>query len=191
MESRYIATDNNELVDKESGEIIKFDDIKKAKKKKLVDEVQEINEELQELGLNSAMVICEYKGETYNCIKIKPNFQFDKMFRTSMQDVIKDENLSMISKALLLTIMPFITFPSNVVKIKECNTLEDIGELAGLKPSTMYKAMKELIDKQIIYKKRFGGKTEIFVNPFLISSGVIVEKYTFELFKDSKYNPVH
>lgn len=154
MGSRYITTDTNELIDRENGEIINLNDIKKAKKKKLIDKVQEVNKELHELGLESEMIICEYKGNTYNCIKIKPNFQFDKMFRTSMQDVIREENLSMIAKALLITIMPFIIFPSNMVSIKGCDTLEDIGGLAGLKPSTMYKAMKELCDKQIIHKEK-------------------------------------
>jgi hypothetical protein len=187
--STYNASDNNEIIDKSTGEIIDLAEVKKAKKKKAVEEVEKVNEELKSLGLDSDLFICEYKGETYNCINIKPNYQFDKMFRTSMQDVIRNENLSLVAKALLITIMPFIIFPSNLVAIKNCTSVEEIGELAGLKSSTTYKAFKELIDKEIIKKIKQNGQTLIYVNPYLVSSGLIIERYTAELFKNSKYAP--
>jgi hypothetical protein len=139
------------------------------------------------LGINSELIICEFKGQTYQCVEVKARYQFDKMFRTAMQDVILKENLNVISKSFLLTIFPFMVFPSNMVMIKGCNSLIDIGMLAGLKPSTTYKAVKELCDKEIIYKIKHNGQTDIYVNPYLISSGVVIEKFTVDLFKNSKY----
>lgn len=183
-ETIYGVTENGEVYDGGTGEVISLEEIKKAKQKKIYETVAQANLELKDLGLQSNLIVCEYRGEKYNCISIKPNHQFDKMFRTSMQDVILKYELSLNAKALLLTIMPFIVFPSNIVSIKKCKTIEDIGELVGFKKSATYKAFKELIDKQIINKTKFNGQTQIYVNPYLISSGGIVEKSTIDMFNE-------
>lgn len=186
-ENVYLVTDNGEVVDRTTGEVISLEEVKKAKKKKVIEQVEKANQELKELGMDSSLLVCEYKGEKYNCISVKPKHQFDKMFRTSMQEVIKHSELSLTARTLLLTLIPFIVFPSNMVCISGYSTVEEIGELSGLKPSTTYKAFKELSDKEIIHKTKLNGNTLIYINPFLISSGLIVEKSTVDYFINSRY----
>lgn len=74
----YIITDNNEVVDVTTGEVISINEVRKAKEKKLLKDIDNINKELWQLGYNGSYIIKNNKMVYENCIEIKKNYHFNK-----------------------------------------------------------------------------------------------------------------
>jgi hypothetical protein len=183
-ELNYYITDDEEIIDSYTGEVISLDKIKQAKLEKAMDNLNKYNSDF-----NEDYILFKYKGETYNCIRVKENYHFNKMYRTALRTVMGDKNLKINSRALLMTMIPYLSFPLNKIVIPGCNKLEDIGKIIGLQKTATYEALKNLEKLDIIKREKVGGQTIVYINPFLFASGGIIERSTLEKFKDSFYNP--
>lgn len=116
----------------------------------------------------------------------KNKSNFIKIYRTEMREYKKKVRLSANAGLILFYIQEYIQFGTNKI-IKEDGgnfSNSDISELTGISLSSITRALKELEDKILI--KRIGNshKREIYINPYLMCSGNIIEKSTIEMFKN-------
>ncbi len=192
MEDRFYTTEDNQLVDNISGEVIKFSDIKKAKEKKLVNAYNEMCEDLISIGSVSEFVLVRYKNRDYNCRTIKKDYTFNKEFRVELRDIMSSKILSKNARCFIGTLTPFIAFPSNAIHINYQNpTTEGIMDILDMGKNVIYSTMKELEEKDIIKRIKNNGDTVIYFNPFLFCGGYCVESHVYDLFITSCYNPEH
>jgi hypothetical protein len=191
-EERYFITDEGETVDIYTGEVIPINEIKKAKQNKIIQTWEEETEDIRDLGLKNELLIVKHRGETLNCVEVKKSYYFNKQFRTTMQDLILNGDLSKNAQSFFFGISAFISFPSNSIIVKgKVPSNEKLEEITKLPRTSYYNAANELEEKEVIAKLKRNGQSIIYVNPFIITAGAFVEYSTLLMFKDSIYNPTH
>jgi hypothetical protein len=189
-EEQYFVTDEGEVVDICTGQVISTNQIKKAKQNKIIQTWEEETKEIRDLGLKNELILVKYRGGTFNCVQIKKDYHFNKMFRSAMQDLILNGDLSKNAQSFLFGVSAFITFPSNSIMVKgKLPSNEKLEEITKLPRTSYYNAANELEEKDVIYRNKESGQSVMYINPFIISSGAFVEYSTLLLFKDSIYNP--
>lgn len=141
------------------------------------------------MGLSVELIAQKYKSETYNCIKIKPNAEFGKVFRVNARELALKSNMSEKCWAFISKTEPFIAFPTNSIVIKGSSpTLEELSKFMGYGQSKLYETLKELEDNEVIKRIKIKGNTIIYFNPFLYCSGKVVLTEVYNYFEDSQYN---
>ena len=181
----------NTLYNEDDGLVIDLDKIKKLKEKSAIENFNNSLEELHELGLESTLKVVRYKNIEYECVDIKRDFEFNKEFRVEMREIMLSKTLSKNARCFIGTLTPFINFPTNIINIKHKNPkLDDLMEILDMSKNTLNDTLKELQNNNIIFKTKLNGQMMIYFNPFLYCGGYCIEKYTYELFKNSEYNPV-
>ena len=192
MENKYYVTDENQIIDTTSGEIIRFEDIKKAKEQKIIDKFLETQSELASIGSGTELILLKYKNKEYNCVSIKKNYTYNKEFRVEMRDIMKSKQLSKNARLFIGTMTSFVSFPSNSILIDFKNpTIEDLVNIVGINKNLISEALKDLEYHQITKRVKVNGQMIIYFNPFLVCSGYCVDHIVYELFKDSIYNPIN
>ena len=187
---------NIKMIDKENiiqintGEIIKFEDIKKAKEERILNEYKDMVDDLSTLGFRTDYQLLKYRNKNYSVVNIKNDFEFNKEFRVELRDVMRSKMLSKNARCFLGTITPFISFPTNtIITDGENPSIKDLKEITDMGTNVIYKTLKELEDYKIIKRENINSNLIIYINPFLYCGGYCVEKDTYELFKDTSYNP--
>ena len=182
--------DDETIVVEETGEIIRIPDYKSDYQEDIKCNFDEMVKDFNELGIKSDYKIIKHRNKSYETVNIKTDFEFNKEFRVEMRNLIKSGILSKNARCFLGTMTPFITFPSNSIMIDSRNpSVDDLKEMTGMGTNVIYNTLKELEEIKII--KRISTNTDlvIYINPFLYCSGYCVEVDTYEMFKDSSYNP--
>lgn len=98
------------------------------------------------------------------------------------------KELNTYEKALLYTIAPYVGYEDCCIRYENGKELgiEDIAVLAGMSRDKAFRTVKELIDKDIIYKGKNSKNIQYFVNPWLFSKGTRVNKVLKRMFKNYK-----
>lgn len=174
-----------------TGEVIDIQEIIKIKEENAILEFNQTINEIYDLGGNSDLKIIKYKNREYCCVEVKREYEFNKEFRVELRDIMLSKNLGKNSKIIMATLSPFVSFPSNAVIIKGKNpTYIELMDILDLSKPVLMSALNELEDNEIIKRHKINGQTIIYFNCFLYIGGKCVEKDTFELFKNSRYNPL-
>lgn len=182
--------DEENMVQTETGEIIKFEDIKKAKQKQILKSYKNMVDDLSTLGLDTDYQILEFRKKKYDVVNIKSNFQFNKEFRIELRDIMKSKVLSKNARCFLGTVTPFISFPTNSIIIDGINpNIEDLKHILSMGTNVTYSTLRELEDVGIIKRVNVNTNLIIYINPFLYCGGYCVERDTYEMFKDTGFNP--
>lgn len=190
MNNNIRFIDDENMVQLETGEIIKFEDIKKAKQEQVLDSYKNMVDNLSTLGMNTDYKIIEFRKKEYSIVNIKSDFEFNKEFRVELRDIMKNNFLTKNARCFLGTITPFISFPTNSVIIDGRNpSIDELKEIMDMGTNVIYKTLKELEDAKIIQRVNVNTNLIIYVNPFLYCGGYCVEIDTYEIFKDTGYNP--
>ena len=188
--TNFKLTENNQYVNIETDEIISKDVLIKMLKTEQQEVFADNNEALIALGeLPSSLVV---NGREYEVVSVKRNHEFNKIFRVEVRNIMlrKDNKLSIHAKATIATLECFITFPSNCVLVDgKIPSREKLCDLVGVGKSKMYDILKELEYYEIIKRQKESGGVAIYFNPFLYCSGKVVQKTTYDLFKNSMYKP--
>lgn len=191
MGKEIIRDENGRFINIETGEIIlKKEEIKQIIENEFLDKYSDMNSELRELDLDSELVVVKYKGEDYKCTHIKLNYTFQKVFRVDLKYLIENNKISKNAGYFIFIAMPYLYFPTNsFIYHGKTPTMKELEEIFNLDKNTLYKTLKELEKLDIIKRVKKEGRTVLYFNPFLFSTGKVVLKDTYELFKNSLYNP--
>lgn len=186
---KYLITEQQEIIDTCTGEIISLEELKKAKEQKCIEDLHNMQRDLRELNINSDLMVIRYKGEQYDCKKIKHNHYFLKVFRVEVRELMKSKELSKNARMVIGTLQTFLYFPTNAVIIDGKNpTAEELMDILDLSRSTYFNTMQELESKEIIKRVKRNGDIVIYFNPFLFSAGGVVDRETYQMFCKSKYS---
>lgn len=187
---RYIYTEDRQLVDKVTGEIINKKEIQGLQVDDLQYGTNELNKELRASGSEVTYKLIRVYGEKFNCIELKKGYAFGKVFRVELRKIMGSKKLSKNSKVIIATLEPFLSFPKNTIIIDgHTPTIKELQDYLVIGKTSIYQAFSELEEQEIIKRTKISGQTIIYFNPFLYSSGGYVETDTYELFKYSQYNP--
>lgn len=138
-----------------------------------------------------SLINVKIKNKEYVCKTIKNNHTFNKDFKVELRDIMKSKTLSKNARCFLGTMTPFISFPTNTIIIDSENpSIAKISEILGFKTRAISYILSELEKEDIICRKKVNGSSIIYVNPFLYCSGAYVEKSTYDLFCNSKFNNI-
>lgn len=182
--------ENNQFVNVATGEIIPKDSLKKGIENKAFLEFQELDNALKELGIDLRLKLTKSKtGKIYTCINVKERYVFGRMYKIDMQYILKQCKLNPYSIALITILQAFLQFPSNTIVIDGKHpSREELGKLINVKERKLSNVLKELKEYDIIKTQQLLHNHIIFVNPFLINSG-LVDVDTYKMFEDSIWNP--
>lgn len=192
MNESYVLNDEGKCIDVSTGEVVNIQKIIQLKQKQAELDFQKVQTEILALGgTDKDVKIVKYKGKENECVTIKENYEFGKVFRVDLRDIVGNANLSIYAKGFITTFEPYINFPTNSIVIDlKTPTQEEMQDRLGVKKSKMFQILKELENNDIIKKVKINGQTIIYFNPFLYCCGKYVHQDTYELFKDSIYNPI-
>lgn len=68
---------------------------------------------------------------------------------------------------------------------------KEVCELVGVGKTKLYEIYKELEKYHVIKRMKLHNGTVIYFNPFLYSCGGLIDIETYNLFKDTGYNPIN
>jgi hypothetical protein len=186
----YGITSEDELFEKDTGEMIDFDEIKKAKLEKIQNDYTQLKKECNFFGKILPIKIIRLNGVRYSCVSVKKDYNFNKMFRSDLKMLYKNQNLSIHALAFIGLFSTFIYFPKNNLIVDSQNpNIEKLCEMMKVKRSKMFEILKELEEKYIIKRSKNGKDLIIYFNPFLFCSGGVIHNDTYELFRYNPYNP--
>jgi len=185
-----IVTDDGQVVEDSTGEVLDTQLVHKLKFDNLVFETNELNKEKRAFGSKETYRVIQINGEQHNCVNIKQDYTFGKVFRVALKELMESKVLGKNSKMIIATLEPYLAFPKNYVLVKsKVPTIKELEEMVELKRTALYESLKELEDNDVIHRVKIGKQIIIYFNPFLYCSGVAISNDTYEMFKYSKYNP--
>lgn len=186
----YALTDDNQVYDPCTGEVIDDKEISKLKLITLKIETEELNKLKHLEGSNETYVVAKIHGEKSNCVFLKKGYTFGKVLRVDVQKLMLSGVLGKNSRLIIATLEPFISHPRNSILIhSKTPSMKELEDIVGLKKTMLYEGLNELENNDIIKRVKSNGQIVIYFNPFLYASGTIIHDDTYELFKYSEYNP--
>jgi len=187
---RYILTEDRQVVDIATGEVIDKKEIQELQVSDLEHDTNQLNQELRASGSETVYKLVKIYNEKFNCVEIKKGFTYGKVFRVELRKIMENKVLSKNARVVIATLEPFLSFPRNTVIINsKTPTMKEIQNIVEIGKTNLYQALAELEEKEVIKRVKSNGQTLIYFNPFLYVSGGYVEVDTYELFKHSQYNP--
>lgn len=190
VQNRYIYNEDGQLIDVDTGEIINKKGLIKAHENYLYEQFSKVNSELIDIGENlNIRIVKDRRGNEYHSYNVKEGFHFVKIFKVDVRDMLERSKMSIISRGFIYSCLAYIHFPTNTLIFEgQTPTNEQICEKFMVGKTKLYEVFKELEKLEVIKRKKVNGQTVIFINPFLHSSG-LVDVETYNLFKNSVYNP--
>lgn len=190
-EAEYNYIDGR-FVDVITGEIIKPESLRKSIERQSIDIFREAMVTLQHAGINSTLrMIKTRKGAIHYCVKIKENYTFNKVFRVDMRWLLENVDLTEREQLFMFRFEHYLHFPSNSIVVNGNHpTVEDMMKMMKLKSDKVVRnTINSLEQKQIIKTEQIGNRRIIYFNPFLISTGGIIDIDTYTKFQFSRFNP--
>lgn len=185
------AMNGSQIYDISTGEIIDPKEIKSVIEKQAVEEFNQRIGAIYDLNMQTDIAIV-YRNREYNCVQVKKNFEFNKVFRMELKSIMVSKELSKNARCFIGTLIPFISFPSNAIHIKYKNpTYKDLMDILDMSKPTLINTLKELEKQFIIKRIKRNGQLIIYFNCFLYCAGYCVERDTYQIFKNSIYNPTN
>jgi hydroxymethylpyrimidine pyrophosphatase-like HAD family hydrolase len=116
--NKYACTETGQIYDKETGEIVSTNNIKKALETHLNKEFEKFYQQSLEIGKKIDLVLIKDKrGVSYQTLKIKEDYEFVKVFTVSKREIKKASKLSKVAKAAWFDLEEEIHFPTNSIVI--------------------------------------------------------------------------
>lgn len=121
----------------------------------------------------------------------KKKSYFIKTYRTEMREYKKQMKLSSNASLVLFHLQDYIEFGTNrVIRDKGLGfNNSEIAEITGVSVRSINTALKELEEKVFIIRKGNTHSREIYINPFLMCAGNVIEKDVVNQFKEV-YTPL-
>lgn len=186
---RYVKKDK-QIVDTHTGELVDVNEIKRTLEEDLIDIKNKNTRIMAELGIPIEIKLVRDKtGEPYETLIVKENHEFNKIFRGDVNDMFEHSDLSIEAAGFLGRFSSKLHFPSNSILLdgKHPNQ-EEMCEYLRIGRTKLNSILKELEFYDVIKRVKMNGKTYIYVNPFLYSTGRLSID-TYRLFAKSAYNP--
>jgi len=192
MNNEKYGINGNTVFEKDGGSVIDLKEIKKVKERKMIEKVHQEQQELHELGIESDLIFVKHRNKEYQCVEVKREFEFNKEFRVELRDIMISKELSKNARCFIGTLSPFVSFPTNAIHIKYKNpTYIELMDILDMSKNILYETLNELEEHNIIKRIKTDGQLIIYFNCFLFVGGYCVEKDTYDLFKNSIYNPLN
>jgi hypothetical protein len=182
---------NEQIVDSQTGELITEDDFHNKFSEELSEKLRNYKKACRDVGKLPQLGINKLQGVVYAVVPIKNKHKFNKVFEVDMRELIMAKTLTTNEFAFIGCFSSFITFPTNEIIVNnEYLTFEEIGKMIGVGKNAVTTTLKNLEKNEVIkVVKRHKLPPIIYFNPFLTSSGKVVEYETYMLFRDSIFNP--
>ncbi|HHX60331.1 MAG TPA: hypothetical protein GX707_06290 [Epulopiscium sp.] len=129
-----------------------------------------------------------YRKYVKNKSKDEPSYQkwdLDNFYRANISELtLLLEDLSQTEKAFLFSISPYISFEDCHLKYHNNADMgtEDLVRITKMPRNTVYKTIKSLIDKDVLYKGMNSKTRQYFVNPWIFSKGSRINKVLKTMF---------
>lgn len=177
----FITVDGERIPDKE---------FKKHLQSGLIEYAEEVSRTLAETGQKPDYVLQKYRNIEYKAYTIKKGFTYSKIFRVDVNIMMEEANLSKNALAFIARFSPLISYPDNTVQYNYTNPdIEKICELFNASRSTVFSALKELENNEVVKRVKVNGQLVIYFNPFLYCAGKDVSEEPYKLFENSRFNP--
>lgn len=183
--------DNKNLINETTGEIISKKEFHKVFGEDIEGKISDYVNMCMDLETLPRFEIRSIRQSNYAVMPIKEKYEFNKVFRMDMKFIMQRENLSKNELAFIGMFTCWLKFPTNdIVVDNKYLTLQEIGDMIGMSRNTVSKTIKLLEQKDIVKMVvRHKMPPVIYFNPFLVSTGKVVEYSTYKMFKDSVYRP--
>lgn len=190
-ENEYFIYEDKRIVNGITGEIILEKDFHKIFGKEIANKIDGYVEMCMELETYPKFEIRSIKKSQYAVVPIKEKYEFNKVFRMDMKTIMLNEKLNKNELAFIGMFTCMLKFPTNdIVVDNKYLTLEELGDMIGMSRNTVSKTIKSLEKRDIVKMVvRHKMPPVIYFNPFLVSTGRIIEYDTFRMFRNSVYKP--
>ena len=178
----------NQIIDITTGEIVQKELFAEKQKK----DFENTRRVMQELGIEQQYNLTKISKDKdeYENLMIKKNYTFNKVFRTEMRKLMKNDEfkLSLGAKGFIAHYQNFLLFPENSIIVDdERPTIESMKEDLDVGTNKIHNIIKELEKYEIIKRVILGNKFIIYFNPFLICGGYVSSE-NYEMFRKSRWS---
>jgi len=122
-----------------------------------------------------------------NWIKINDNEQFIKLYKKSIEEVVKILSLAEIN--LFNFILQYLPYQDCILRHDNNQFLlrKNISDKLDISLNMLDKTIRKLIKNEIIIKQCNGKEICLIMNPFIVTNGIYIKKEFFEMFKYTKW----
>ncbi|PKR82608.1 hypothetical protein [Heyndrickxia camelliae] len=182
---------NDQIVSGDTGELISEEDFHNIFHEEITNKLNDYKKACRDIEKLPQLGIRKLQGSLYACFPIKNKYQYNKVFRGDMRELLKTGLLGKNELAFIGCFTSFIDFPTNAIIVdKEYLTLEEMGRMIGVGKNAMTSTLDNLEKNEVVKViKRHKLPPVVYFNPFLHCAGKVVEYDTYMLFKDSIFNP--
>jgi hypothetical protein len=183
---------DGQFMNVETAELIHKEDLRKSVEKQQLEDFYNAHATLNSLGISSNLRLVRTRsGSKHLCVKVKEKHTFNKVFRVDMRWLLENVDLTEREQLFLFRFENYLHFPSNSVLVKGSHpTIEEMATMMNIKSDKVVRnTINSLEEKDIIKTEQIGNRRVIYFNPFLISTGGIIEVETYSKFENSKFNP--
>jgi hypothetical protein len=179
------------LVNEDTGEIITRKEYHEEFSEPMKDHIRKYVESCLAIGEKPKFAYQTIKNINTAVVPVKEHYHFNKVFRMDMNNLMLSGDLSKEEITFLGFIQGFVSFPNNdIVFSNQYLSIEEIAKLIKMNRNSLGKAIKTLEKRQVIKViTRHMNPPIIYFNPFLIATGRVIAIETYNMFKDSVYNP--
>jgi hypothetical protein len=182
--------DNGQIYEIETGRIVTSKEVRREYEHHVYDQFMTSAQDLINIGEKiSFKMVKDRRGNEYQSRNVKEGFHFVKVFKVDMREMLEVNQVSIFSRGFLYSCLAYLQFPTNTLVLDgESPTNEKICEKFKIGKTKLYEVYKELEKLDVIRREKVNGQMVIYLNPFLHSCG-LVDKNTYDKFKDTQYNP--
>lgn len=190
-EREYFVYNEEELVSSISGEIVHYSEYHKQFGQSVADKIEDYKQMCREMDVLPKFEVRRVGGALSATVPVKEKYEFNKVFRVDMNKITLSGDLSRDELAFIGMFMSSLRFPTNEIIVDSKHlTIEEMSKLMKIGRNGLAKAIKSLEVRQVIKMvPRHMMPPIIYFNPFLVSTGRVIEYDTYKMFKDSVYCP--
>jgi len=184
--SKYIKTNDNQIINKETGEII--EEQENQFERKLKHRVSQVIKDLVAEGeINPGVTLKVNNLEGENKIIWKPKSHFIKVYN-DMFEIIDDYKLDAYELATIIKLMQYVEYETNLICDDEGNSLKkkDLMKLLNYSENKLESILKKLVEKRVLAKTKIGREIIYHMNPNLAFRGKFISPETESIFRGSK-----
>ena len=126
--------------------------------------------------------------------KIGDKMSFIKLFRGLPLENLVHEKLTPAQWGTMMLFANLIRYESGLVALPNGTpiTADDVADFLDISRRSVFDAIEKLIEKKIIAKAKTGiSEVKYYVNPFIFTTSVRVNKTLLSMFKDTKWESYH
>lgn len=184
--SKYIKTNDNQIINKETGEIIEEQNQteNQFERKLKVKVSQAIKELVAEGEINPGVTlkVNHSEGERKTLWRSKSHFikVYNDMFK-----IIDDYKLDAYELATIMRLMQYVEYETNLICDDEGSALKkkDLMKLLDYSENKLENILKTLVEKRVLAKTKVGREIIFHMNPDLAFRGQFLSPETESIFR--------